>query len=117
MSGVMAMPAPVITPAALRPEPQLRVVKAMVQAQERAATSISSKVMWFAAAVALGIVLVLVLRAQGERATDPDQAWFWTPEWLVGELEADRDIAAGRSTHYDSDEALLASLEARLDAE
>ncbi len=27
---------------------------------------------------------------------DPDQAWFWTPEWQEKEREADGDIAAGR---------------------
>ena len=24
---------------------------------------------------------------------DPDQAWFWTPEWQGGEREADEEIA------------------------
>jgi len=43
----------------------------------------------------------------------PDQAWFWTPEWLAGEIEASEDIAAGRVTRYDSDEEFLASLEER----
>jgi len=27
---------------------------------------------------------------------DPDQWWFWTPEWQAMEREADRDIAEGR---------------------
>lgn len=27
---------------------------------------------------------------------DPDQAWFWTPEWQAKEREADEDIKAGR---------------------
>jgi hypothetical protein len=36
--------------------------------------------------------------------TDPDQAWFWTPEWQAGEREADEDLAAGRFTRFNSDE-------------
>jgi hypothetical protein len=40
---------------------------------------------------------------------DPEQAWFWTPEWQAKEREADEDIAAGRVEHFDSDEAFLAS--------
>lgn len=44
---------------------------------------------------------------------DPDQAWFWTPEWQAKEREADADYAAGRTTFYDSDEAFLASLRER----
>jgi AbrB family looped-hinge helix DNA binding protein len=38
------------------------------------------------------------------------QAWFWRPGWQAGELEASEDIAAGRTTGYDSDEAFLESL-------
>lgn len=26
---------------------------------------------------------------------DPDQAWFWTPEWQEGERQAAEDIEAG----------------------
>jgi hypothetical protein len=36
---------------------------------------------------------------------DPDQAWFWTREWQQKEREADDDLAAGRASRYDSDEA------------
>lgn len=42
---------------------------------------------------------------------DPEQAWFWTREWQVKEREADDDIAAGRGTTYESDEAFLGALE------
>jgi hypothetical protein len=31
-----------------------------------------------------------------------DQAWFFTPEWLAGEREADEDVAAGRGTAHES---------------
>ena len=40
-----------------------------------------------------------------------DQAWFFTPEWLAGEREADGDIAAGRGTVYESAEDMFAHLD------
>ncbi len=40
------------------------------------------------------------------RGRDPGQAWFWTPEWQDGELEADADQAAGRVGVFDTDEDL-----------
>ena len=46
-------------------------------------------------------------------AHDPGQVWFRTPEWQAGEKAADADLAAGRSTVYDSDEAFLKALEER----
>lgn len=46
-------------------------------------------------------------------ARDPDQTWFWTPEWQAKEREADADIAAGRVTYFDSDEAFLDALDER----
>jgi hypothetical protein len=44
---------------------------------------------------------------------DPDQAWFWTPEWQAKEREADEDYAAGRFTTHYSDEEFLAALRER----
>jgi antitoxin PrlF len=41
-----------------------------------------------------------------------DQAWFFIPEWLAGEREADDDIAAGRGTPHESAEAMFAHLDA-----
>jgi antitoxin PrlF len=41
-----------------------------------------------------------------------DQAWFFTPEWLAGEREADEDIAAGRGTVHESAEEMFARLDA-----
>jgi antitoxin PrlF len=48
--------------------------------------------------------------AQSEE-TDPDQAWFWTPQWQAKEREADAAIAAGDGEFFDSSEAFLASLD------
>lgn len=45
-----------------------------------------------------------------KRLIDADQAWFWTAEWQAGEREASADIAAGRTTTFDSDDAFIASL-------
>jgi hypothetical protein len=44
---------------------------------------------------------------------DPDQAWFWTPEWQAKEREADADKAAERVERFESDEAFMAALEER----
>ena len=53
----------------------------------------------------------LLLRAVEPDDIDPDQAWFWTPEWQAKERQADEDIAAGRGKVYLSDEEFLASLD------
>jgi hypothetical protein len=45
---------------------------------------------------------------------DPDQAWFWTREWQDKEQDADTDLAAGRSTRFESDDDFLASLDERM---
>ena len=39
-----------------------------------------------------------------------DQAWFFTPEWLAGEREADDDIAAERGTVHESAEDMFTHL-------
>ena len=44
------------------------------------------------------------------KPSDTTQDWFWTPEWQAGEREATADLAAGRSTRYESDEGFLAAL-------
>jgi hypothetical protein len=51
-----------------------------------------------------------LLRRIIDGTIDPEQAWFWMPEWQAGEREADADIAAGRGTRYYSDEEFLAAL-------
>jgi hypothetical protein len=53
----------------------------------------------------------VLLRRVIQGQLDPDQAWFWTREWLEGEREADADLATGRFRRYESDEAFLAHLE------
>src|ERR1700758_2536638 len=40
-----------------------------------------------------------------------DQAWFFTPQWLAGEREADDDIAAGRGTVHESADDMFAHLD------
>lgn len=42
---------------------------------------------------------------------DPDQAWFWTRDWITGEIEGDINRAEGRSRVYDSTEALFEALD------
>lgn len=41
----------------------------------------------------------------------PDEAWYWTEEWQVGEREADAAITAGRTRCYASDDEFLAALD------
>lgn len=41
---------------------------------------------------------------------DPDQAWFWTPEWQEGEREADADLAGGRANTFRSTNEFIAHL-------
>lgn len=46
-------------------------------------------------------------------AIDPDQAWFWTPEWQAKEREVDEEMAAGiPGREFESGEDFLAYLEA-----
>jgi hypothetical protein len=42
---------------------------------------------------------------------DPDQAWFWTRSWISGELEADLNIAEGRTNRHLTTEEFLAELD------
>lgn len=44
---------------------------------------------------------------------DPEQAWFWTRESQKREREADKDIATGKVTRFESDEDFLAALDER----
>ncbi len=42
---------------------------------------------------------------------DPDQAWFWTPEWQEGEQEAEAELARGAGVVYCSTEDFISHLE------
>jgi hypothetical protein len=55
----------------------------------------------------------VLLRGIIKGPVDPDQAWFWTPEWQEGEREAEADKAAGRGDRYNSDEEFLSALDER----
>ncbi len=44
---------------------------------------------------------------------DPDQAWFWTREWITGHIAGDINRAEGRSRVHLSTEDFLAALESR----
>ena len=46
---------------------------------------------------------------------DPDQLWFWRPEWQQKEREVDERLARGeRGTIQHSNEEFLAALDARI---
>lgn len=73
-----------------------------------------------AAGIAEGDTVYVEVEDHGEaglhvrlRSIDPEQAWFWTPEWQAKEREADEDYAAGRFTTHNSDEEFLAALRER----
>jgi AbrB family looped-hinge helix DNA binding protein len=40
-----------------------------------------------------------------------DQAWFFTPEWLAGEQEADEQIAAGNGRTFEFADEMFAHLD------
>ena len=52
-----------------------------------------------------------VRRHVAQEQEDPEQAWFWTPEWQAKEREADEAIAAQEGAFFSSEEAFLASLD------
>jgi AbrB family looped-hinge helix DNA binding protein len=48
---------------------------------------------------------------RGYVSVPTDQAWFFTPDWLTGEREADEEITAGRGTVHESAEDMFAHLD------
>jgi AbrB family looped-hinge helix DNA binding protein len=44
-----------------------------------------------------------------------DQAWFFTPDWLAGEREADEQIASGRGKVFESPEEMFKYLDEESD--
>jgi hypothetical protein len=55
----------------------------------------------------------ILLREVTDGRIDPDQAWFWTRQWQEREREADKDLASGKVTRFESDEDFLAALDER----
>lgn len=41
---------------------------------------------------------------------DPNQAWFWTSEWLKGEIQAEKDMKSGNFKSYDNIEDFINDL-------
>lgn len=54
----------------------------------------------------------VMLRSLADRRIDPDQAWFWTLDWLSGELEADREARTDPGVVYEDAESFKAALHA-----
>jgi antitoxin PrlF len=52
------------------------------------------------------------ITVRGYVSIPTDQAWFFTPQWLAGEREADEQIAAGRGTVHESADDMFAHLDA-----
>jgi hypothetical protein len=52
------------------------------------------------------------LRSLARGRIDPEQAWFWTSDWLAGELEAERETDADPGVVYEDAEAFKAALRA-----
>lgn len=41
---------------------------------------------------------------------DPAQAWFWKPEWLDGEIQAEQDLRSGNYEEFDNLDDFIDSL-------
>lgn len=54
----------------------------------------------------------VMLRSLADRRIDPDQAWFWTLDWLSGELEADHEARTDPGVVYEDAESFKAALHA-----
>lgn len=54
----------------------------------------------------------VLLRGLSTGRIDPDQAWFWTLDWLTGELEADREAKADPGDVYEDADTFKAALHA-----
>jgi hypothetical protein len=53
----------------------------------------------------------VLLRGIIKGPIDPEQAWFWTPEWQSGEREAGTEIAEGSGVVFHSTDEFIAHLE------
>jgi hypothetical protein len=54
----------------------------------------------------------VLLRSLSDRKIDSDQAWFWSLDWLSGELEADREARDDPGVVYEDAESFKAALHA-----
>ena len=54
----------------------------------------------------------VLLRSLASGKIDPDQAWFWSSEWLAGELEVDRQAQSDPGEVYEDADAFKAALQA-----
>jgi antitoxin PrlF len=52
------------------------------------------------------------ITVRGYVSIPTDQAWFFTPQWLAGEREAEEEIAAGRGKIHGSADDMFAHLDA-----
>src|ERR1700691_2742009 len=52
------------------------------------------------------------ITVRGYVSIPTDQAWFFTPQWLAGEREADEEIGAGRGTGHESADDMFTHLDA-----
>lgn len=52
------------------------------------------------------------ITVRGYVSIPTDQAWFFTPEHLAGEREADEEIEAGRGTVHESADEMFTHLDA-----
>ncbi len=52
----------------------------------------------------------VLLRSLSSGQIAPDQAWFWTADWLSGELEADREARVDPGVVYEDVDAFKAAL-------
>jgi hypothetical protein len=57
----------------------------------------------------------VLLRSLSSGRIDPDQAWFWTADWLSGELEADREARTEPGAVYEDADAFKAALHSARD--
>jgi bifunctional DNA-binding transcriptional regulator/antitoxin component of YhaV-PrlF toxin-antitoxin module len=70
-----------------------------------------------AAKICPGSSIGFTIREDGEvilAVRDPDQAWFWTEEWLAGEHRVELALREGRTSRYYSDEEFVRALEDRM---
>jgi hypothetical protein len=51
----------------------------------------------------------VLLRSLSDGRIDPDQAWFWTPDWLAGELEANREAKSDAGEVYEDADVFKAA--------